>query len=212
LIKAIFTSSVKKRFPRVLILKKKILRVNLKESIIVISELVNRKEILRGIRNMKNIFKNRDFYNRATSCATLLSFVPSFTTCSILPLYCTLVLNFAIPSIVRPFSTVHDMWAPRKSQLIPCCNQKNEYLHPAPPPPPLHLMPPPPPLHPAPPLSAPSPPAVALGIVLSSCSSAPSPPPPDRYLVCTVGSGPRHRPAGHVPGSTHRVPTGPSVV
>jgi hypothetical protein len=43
------------------------------------------------------------FYNPATSCATLLSFVHSFITCSVLPLYCTLVLSFAIPSTVIRF-------------------------------------------------------------------------------------------------------------
>jgi hypothetical protein len=63
----------------------------------------NRDLILKEFLPKIVILFLRDFYNCATSCATLLSFVPSFTTCSVLPLYCTLVLSFAIPSTVIRF-------------------------------------------------------------------------------------------------------------
>lgn len=43
------------------------------------------------------------FTTLSLSCATLLSFVYSFITYSVLPLYCTLMLSFTIPSTVVRF-------------------------------------------------------------------------------------------------------------
>jgi hypothetical protein len=57
-VETIFISSVKKRLPRVPILKKKIPRLNLKEGIIIICEFMNGKKILGCTRHMKNIFEN----------------------------------------------------------------------------------------------------------------------------------------------------------
>jgi hypothetical protein len=147
----------------------------------------------------------RDFYNRAPSCATLQSFVPSFTTCSVLPLDYTLVLSFVIPSTVRPFSTVHDMWAPCKTQLIPLCNLKKNYStrkRPAPCIPHCHRR---------------------LCILCRRSRRrplllklpVPSPLPPDQHLTHTVWSGITdswHHLTSRVNGSMHQVPTGPSVV
>jgi hypothetical protein len=48
--------------------------MKLKESIIVIGKLVNRNQIFRGIRHMKNIFKNKITIMRMYSSLTNVAY------------------------------------------------------------------------------------------------------------------------------------------